>query len=362
MLRVLHTESSEGWGGQENRTFREMHYLREHGHAVAVAAPPTSQMFRRATEAGFVAEPVVMRRSFDLRAVWRLARFMREHRIQVVNTHSSRDTILAGMAARFACGRPLVVRTRHLILPISSLFTYATLPDHVVSVSEAVRQSLIAQGVPAPHLSTVSTGIDFSRFQENLLPAGLHRELGLPADCLLVGLIAVLRAKKGGGDFLSAVPQVLAKHPGARFVIVGDGPQEAKLRQRVQDSDLNGRVFLLGRRVDIPNILAELDLFVLPTHEEALGTAYLEAQAMRVPVIGTRVGGVPEALRDGESGLLVPAHDPAALAEAINELLGDPVRRQRMGEVGRQFALTSYGLERMGDEMVALYSRLLEQR
>lgn len=359
---VLHTESSLGWGGQENRTVNEMLGLRERGHTALLACPPGARLGARAREAGFTVFETPMRSAVDLPAMLRLRRFMAEQRPDVVNTHSSRDTQLAGMAARLLARRPRLVRTRHLALPITSKFTYRVLPDHVVTVSRHVENALVRAGVPREHITTVHTGIDFSRYDRALVKGDLREALGLPADTLLIGTVAILRRKKGHAELLEAAPAVLERFPDAHFVFAGDGPQHANIERRIAALQLSEHVHLLGLRRDVVNVLASLDLFVLPTHQEALGTAFVEAGAMGLACIGTNVDGVPEVINDGETGLLVPVHDPAALAQAIIALLTDPERRHAMGEAASRHVRQKFSREAMVGGMVAVYERLLGQR
>lgn len=361
-MRILHTESSRGWGGQENRTLQEALQLQAAGVETSFACQPGSQLEDRAQQQGFTVATMPMRNNFDLPAVARLAAVLRRNRIDIVNTHSGRDTFLAGLAARLVRRRPLVVRTRHLILPITSRSTYTFLPDHVVAVSEAVRRYLMEAGVPAARVTAIPTGVDTARFDPVASPGTLRQELGLSAEAVLIGTVAILRAKKGHLDLLHAAPRVLAAIPEAVFVFAGDGPQFDNLTRAIAERNLEGRVRLLGLRRDIPDVLGSLDLFVLPTYQEALGTSFLEAQAMGVPVIGTRVGGVPETIRENETGLLVPPHDPEALAQAIIALAADPARRRTMGAAGRAWVGAEHTVQRMGERMLSLYRRLLQER
>lgn len=355
----MHTESSLGWGGQENRTLNECRGLATRGHQVLVVAPPGARLLERASQAGLATAAVPMPSSLSLPAVWRLARLMGRERPDIVSSHSGRDTTLAGLAARLLRRRPRIVRTRHLILPITSRLTYDRLPDHVVTVSNAVRDELIAAGIAAAHLTAVPTGVDFARFERAAAEPVLRRELALPAETVLVGTIAILRKGKGHHHLLEAAAQVLAAGVPAHFAFAGDGPQLENLKRQAAQLGLDGRVSFLGLRRDVPAVLASLDLFVLPTRREALGTSFIEAQAMGVPVIGSRVGGVPETMLEGETGLLVPAEDPAALAAAILELARDPARRRAMGERGAAFVRRRYSVDAMVEGMLAVYRRQL---
>ncbi|MFN3884376.1 MAG: glycosyltransferase [Rhodocyclaceae bacterium] len=359
---VLHTESSLGWGGQENRTLNEMLGLREFGHTAMLACQPGARLGARAREAGFTVFETPMRSAIDLPAILRLRRCMAEQRPDVVNTHSSRDTQLAGLAARLLVRRPRIVRTRHLALRITSKFTYSVLPDHVVAVSGHVAHYLISAGVSANRISTVHTGIDLARYARGLVPGNLREELGLAVDTPLIGTVAILRRKKGHADLLEAIPAVLERFPNAHFVFAGDGPQRANIERRIAAMQLGEHVHLLGLRRDVVNVLASLDLFVLPTHQEALGTAFVEAGAVGLPCVGTKVDGVPEVIDDGKTGLLVPVHDSAALAQAIIALLADPARRHAMGEAASRHVKQKFSREAMVDGMIGVYQQLLQCR
>ncbi len=359
-MRILHTESSKGWGGQENRTLNELITMRARGHELAVVSRPGARIIERAKEAGFSTFTVDMRGAIDLPAILKLRSAIKAFRADVVNTHSGRDTQLAGMAARTLGHRPRIVRTRHLALPITSRFTYSVLPDHVVTVSKYVEDYLVSAGVPREGITTVSTGVDFSRYDRTTVAGNLRDELGLPADSLLVGTVAILRAKKGHAEILDAAPEVLRRYPNAHFVFAGDGPQTDNLKARIAADGLEGRVHLLGLRRDVTNVLASLDVFVLPTHQEALGTAFIEAGAMGLPAVATRVDGVPEVIQDGTTGFLVPAQQGHALIEPICRLLGDAILRQSMGANAREFVHRKFSREVMAEGMERLYKRLLE--
>jgi glycosyltransferase involved in cell wall biosynthesis len=361
-MKVMHTESSVGWGGQENRSLNECLGLRDRGHEVLVVAPPGARLLERAAQAGLATTAISMRNSFDLPAIWALRRLMKREQPDIVSSHSGRDTTLVGLATRLLANRPRLVRTRHLILPITSRLTYDGLPDHVATVSRAVRDELIAAGIAPEHLTAVPTGIDFARFERASIEPVLRRELGLPEDAVLVGTIAILRKGKGHHHLLEAAAKVLAAAPQVHFVFAGDGPQSENLKRQAAELGIEGHVHFLGLRRDVPAVLAGFDLFVLPTRREALGTSFIEAQAMGVPVIGSRTGGVPETMIEGETGLLVPPEDPIALAAAILELVRDPARRRAMGERGSTFVRERYSVEAMVDGMIAVYRQQLERR
>lgn len=359
MLTILHTESSLGWGGQENRTLHECLGLKKLGVRVIILCKPCSSLGERARAAGLEVVTHPMRANYDLSALRFIMGLIRKESVDVVSTHSGDDSFLGAIAGRLSRRRPAIVRTRHLALPITSRATYSHFPHMVVTVSEHVRRYLVEdKGLKADRVVAVPTGIDITTFDPDSAPDTLRDELGVGPEVPLVGIVAILRIKKGHRVLLEAVPRVLEEVPEALFVFAGDGPQRSNIERKIRELGLDGSVRLLGLRKDVPAVLKGIDLFVLPTFEEALGTSIVEASAMGKPVVATRVGGVPEVLREGETGLLVEPEDPVGLAEAVVRLLKDRPLMESMGKKGRRLVEKEYTTERMVERMYGLYKGL----
>lgn len=362
MLTILHTESSLGWGGQENRTLYECMGLSALGARVIVLTKPDARLAERARSAGLTVRTHPMKSNRDISALLYMLNLIKAESIDIVSTHSGDDSFLGAIAGRLSSRRPAIVRTRHLALPISSKFTYAVLPHRVVTVSDYVRRYLVDEkGIRADKVVSIPTGIDLNRFNPASTPDTLRAELGLSKEALIIGTVAILRRKKGHHVILEAIPEVLKEVPEAFFVFAGDGPQRLNIEEKIKELGINERVRLLGLRTDIPTVLKGLDVFVLPTLQEALGTSFLEASAMGKPTIGTRVGGVPEAVVDGVTGLLVEPSDPKGLAKALIRLLKDPDLRARLGFEGRKRAESEYSMEVMVKRMLELYKSLVRR-
>ncbi|HZZ12930.1 MAG TPA: glycosyltransferase [Paraburkholderia sp.] len=357
-LKILHSESSRGWGGQEVRTIKEMLALRERGHDVELVCPSGARIGARSTELGFAVHHAPMRGGGDVRSMLTIKALLRRRSYDVLNTHSGHDSLVAGTAARL--GRtPLVVRTRHLALPISSLATYTWIPHRVIAVSHYVRRYLISAGVSAGRVETIHDGI---AKPEPVAHSALRAELGLGPDAVIGCMVAIMRDKKGHEDLIAAVRPLLAARPNLHFVLAGNGDLFERIKGIVDGLQLAHRIHLLGFRTDIPNVLRGCDLFVLPTHQEALGQSYIEAMAAGLPVIGTNVDGVPELIEHGVNGLLVPPKDAEALRAAIVQLIDDPAMRARLGEEGRRITDSRFGVDDMADETLDLYRRGLHHR
>ena len=197
----------------------------------------------------------------------------------------------------------------------------------------------------ASHVVSVPTGIDLQRFTKTK-----KIDLGIPAGAFVFGIVATLRSWKGHQYLLDAFS---LQDPNSHLLIVGDGPQRPVLEARVSGIK---NVHLLGQREDIPEILSSMDCFVLPSYaNEGVPQAVVQAMAMELPVISTRVGAIDEAVTDGETGLLVPPRDVAALAAAMRDLSGFSGKRISMGKKGRQIAEQKFSLDRMLDAMEQVF-------
>jgi glycosyltransferase involved in cell wall biosynthesis len=303
-----------------------------------------------------------MRAAFDLRALLALRRLIRTRQIALVHTHSSVDSWLATLAAR-SLRRP-VVRSRHVSIPIlrRRALVYR-LADRIITTGDAIARIVAAAGVDPDRIVSVPAGVDTSRFHPGVSGKAVRDELGLaPAPAgHVVGLVANIRGSKGHQYFLEAAREVLRALPDARFLIVGDGVGFEDVRRRVHDLDLDGPVIMTGFRRDIPEVMAALDVLVLPsTRSEATSQVIPQALAVGTAVAATAVGGIPEIIRDGENGRLVPPADVPALAAAIVGLLRDRERAQAMARTGQREMLARYSVDAMMARTTEVYALLLD--
>ncbi len=352
-----------GWGGQEARVFAELEWMRARGHWVALAAHPASAIATRARDAGMTFYALGTHKALLPFEVARLAAWLIANRVDVVNTHSSNDGWLAGLAARLAL-RPILIRSRHIEVDYPNRFwsglAFRSLPRHVITTSQRIADRLVNElGVPRDRLSCIATGVDLQRFDPKT-EGTLRKELGLAEDVALVGMISVLRSWKGHATFLEAATKLLAD--GKRkihFVIAGEGPMRVVLPDQIAQPPLKGNVTLLGHRTDVPNVLASLDVLVLPSYaHEGIPQIILQAQAMERPVVATKVGGIPEVVEDNVTGLLVEPRDGDALAAKIRAILDDPALTARLSQAGRAQIEAKYSLDAMGERLLGLYVSL----
>jgi glycosyltransferase involved in cell wall biosynthesis len=316
--------------------------------------------------AGVPARLLGGRRLADPRWLLAIRREVLREPTDVVHAHSP----LAAVGARLALRtiprrrRPRMVTTDHSLWSgHGRLMRWADratwrLDDAHIAVSEAVRRSL----PPAlrARSEVVLHGIDVAAARaERGNREFVRKELGLPADALVVGTVANLRAIKGNADLLAAARRVVDEDPDVRFVTVGQGPQEAELRALHERLGLGDRLLMLGHRPDAIRLMGGCDVFCLASRHEGLPVALMEALALGLPVVATAVGGVPEVVEDGVEGVLVPPRRPDALADALLALARDPDRRRRMAEAaaarGERLAIsaTVARVEQLYAELVA---------
>jgi glycosyltransferase involved in cell wall biosynthesis len=332
--------------------------LRERGHTLELACPTGARLGDRAEDIGFSVHRIPMRGGRNLNSILKLAQILRSGHFDIINTHSGHDSLLGGMAGRLA-RTPLIVRTRHLALAVTSLATYKWLPHKVVAVSDWVRRYLVSAGVPEDMTVTVHTGIISTSQIEN---STLRSELGLTANDILIGTVAIMRLEKGHRELIDAAIPVLEARPNTHLVFAGDGPLYDQVLSYCLEKGVNGRVHLLGLRNDVANVLAGCNFFALATWQEALGTSFIEAMAAGLATIGTAVDGVPEVIADNVTGILVPPRDQEALTRALFTLADDAALCRRMGQAGLAVTRTRFSVATMASEMEAFYLRSLAER
>jgi glycosyltransferase involved in cell wall biosynthesis len=355
---ILHTEASIGFGGQELRIVTESRWLLDHGWDVLIAGQPGSPLLGESRRQGVPAVAVRMRRVLDPPALLALRQLMAARNVTLVHTHSSVDSWLAGLAAR-SLGRP-VVRSRHVTIAISRRRSAVyRLAHRIISSGEAAARVVAASGVPASRIVPVPPGVDTTRFHPGLSGAAVRAELGLGA-APLVGLVANIRGSKGHDVFLEAARAVLASAPAARFLIVGDGIGFDDVRRRVGMLGLENAVTMTGFRRDVPEVMAALDVLVLPSiRSEAASQVIPQALAVGTPVVATNVGGSGEVVRDRDTGRLVPPGNPAALAAAILDCLSHPEEARAMALRGQALVRTHHSLDASMARTTGVYEELL---
>jgi glycosyltransferase involved in cell wall biosynthesis len=301
----------------------------------------------------------------------RFARFLRRNQIRVVHTYGFYPTVFAVPAARLA-RVPLVIAsirdTGELLTPFQKrvLKFVCRMADSILVNARAVRDWLVAEGYSPEIIEVIWNGIDLDRFETKGADGADRREWGLPAQAPLIAMMGRLNRLKGAEYFLEAAATVASRFPEVRFLVVGDvtaadiAYKEELIRQAGRHG-LDGRIVFTGFRLDVPQVLSEVSISVLPSLSEGLSNVLLESMAAGVPVIATTVGGNPEVVEGGVTGLLVPPRDSKALAHAMSLLIEKPDLARQYGRAGKDRIAEHFHLGRMVRQTEQYYVDLLDQ-
>ncbi len=357
----LHIDTARTWRGGQNQVLVTVLGLRGLGHRTMLVAHPDGELRQRAKE-GLDLIPLAPKTEMDLGAAWRLSRLLKQLKPDIVHAHDPHGVAMAGLALSMStqlAKPPLVVSRRvdfHLRNAALSRWKYRQV-DCFICASEAIRQMIVADGVPDARTVTVHEGIDLERM--NSAPrASLHEELFLPHQAPIVGNVAALVPHKGQRHLIEAAALVVRKVPDARFVIAGEGELRPALERQIKEHRLEKHVLLAGFRPDVLSLHKAFDVFVMSSITEGLGTSLLDAMAAAKPIVATATGGIPEVVVDGLTGILVPPRDDALMAAAIVQLLKDAALRQQMGYAGLARARDLFSSERMLKETLKVYKRV----
>lgn len=356
-LRIVHTEASCGWGGQEIRILSETAGFLRRGHKVQLLCPSEAHIYDEAKRRGIPVTALPIARK-GLRGLLAMHRWLQANPVDIVNTHSSTDAWLVAIAELMLRQPPPMVRTRHLSAPVPGnsatrwLYTRAT--QHIITTGERLRETLVREnGFPAERITSIPTGIDTEKFVPGD-QAAARRQLQLPLDVPIIGIIATLRSWKGHRYLIEAM--VPLRHKNMQLVIVGDGPQRGAIQSQVHELNLNNQVILAGNQPDVLPWLQALDVFVLPSYaNEGVPQAVLQAMACGLPVVTTPVGSIGEAVKDEETGLVVEPHCSQCLSAAIERLMSSPDLRKKLGLSAIHFVRANFGINRMLDRMEAVF-------
>jgi glycosyltransferase involved in cell wall biosynthesis len=352
-MNTLHLESSGSWGGQEYRTCLEINWLNAHGHSAWLMCDPKSEVYPKAQELGTRVLTMPMRWRIDPLASLRIWLFCRRHRIDLIKTYSSKDHWLC--LPLFLSGWA-VTRARCITDPLgnkSRAFIYKHGCAKIVADAQVIKKQLVEQNGIAPEkIDVIGSGVDLSKFKPGRDGMKFRQEMGFAADTPVIANIGMIRSDKGQMKLMKAALVVLKQRPDARFIFVGQGTgdrlRERKLRQAIYDSGLENKIIMLGYRWDTPDILAAANMVVIASLcTEASPIVLREAFASGRPVVSTKIGDVPEIIRDGENGLMVEPYDSDALATSIMKFLTDETLATRCAANALRYARDHFCFDRM---------------
>ena len=367
MIRILQVIATLDPAGTERQMTHLCRRLDRRKFSVAVCCLTRGGLLEHDLRQADIPVHILNKRGrWDFRVLWKLFRLMREFRPHIVHSWLPTANTLGRPAALFARVPVLIASERAADVwkgPLRRLADrlLAPITDGILTNAEAVKRFLTHDvGLPQDKVSIVRNGMDFGEFSE-AVERGASTPLPEAREAFLIGTVGRLEPQKGMAYLIEAFAQLPdSAHP-KQLWIVGAGLEERSLRRQAETAGVADRVHFLGARDDVPALMTRFDLFVLPSLWEGLPNVVLEAMAARRAVVATAVDGTPEAVADGETGLLVPPKNPQALATAMESLIKDSEKRTAYGEAGRQRVERVFGMDRMVAETEDIYRRLLSK-
>jgi len=367
-LRILQLSSAQAFGGGERHLADLANGMTRRGHEVFAALRPGSSL---ASELNSLPSTNIvtmrLRNAIDAVSARKLARFVKDNKIEILHAHLARDYPLAAYAVRANHSCKLVL-TRHVLFPLNRLHSLTlSRPARVIAVSGAVKRALAAQQLmPEDRIIVIHNGIDTARFGRTSKADQLafRRQWKIPDDAVVVGTVGELTALKGHGDFLDSAGSILRSFPDTHFLIAGldaspGMPNLAALKKQINKLRLDESVRLIGWVEDLPCLYQSLDIFVSASHSESFGLAIAEAMSSSTAVVSTSTEGAAEIIENGVSGKLVGIGDVDALAIAVGELIEDESQRARLKTEGQKRIESEFSLEKMMSATERLYREVL---
>jgi glycosyltransferase involved in cell wall biosynthesis len=371
-LTIMTVCTSRAWGGMEMSLVQTSVRLRARGHSVVPLCGPGSPIEEHLRATGFTPEVFDLWGKVHPRQAWRLSRLIARQRIDLVHCDWSRDlfTLVPALAPHRHV--PLVLHKHVGVLTGKRLWVHYVLyrrVDRVIAISDVIQRNFTERHPIDPaKVVTIHNGIDPGRFRPDAAArARVRAELGFADDHLVVGIVGRVTPSKGHREFLDMAARLAGDFPEARFLVVGEATRGEEEEGRaildaIDAGALRGRVTVTGFRRDVPDLLAGMDVFAFPSHNEAFGLALIEAMATGLPTVSSDCDGVLDIVVEGETGLMVPPKDGAKLAAAAALLLGDASLRERMGRAGRARVLERFTEDRMAVAIDRLYGEALAAR
>ncbi|MGP8306113.1 glycosyltransferase family 4 protein [Vibrio sp. YIC-376] len=359
-MKILHTESVKGWGGQGIRVLNESLGMIAKGHNVIIACPGNSMLAKKASEAGIPVQPLPINKK-TLTGMLSMRKYLSAQRFDVINTHSSTDSWLVAVSLLFSRNRPKVVRTRHISTAIrndvATLWLYSRGCDFIVTAGERLREQLNRENnIPLEKMKSIPTGSDEALFVPTTDSMKSKELVNLPTDQIIIGIVAKMRAWKGHDCLVEALRK-LGRND-VHLLIVGDGPKRDELEPIVPE--LPYKVTFTGEVNNVGDYLRAMDIFCLPSYGfEGLPQAMMQAMLCRLPVITTDVGSTTDLIKHEQNGLIVNIKDSDDLKQAIETLIENPNLRTTYAERAYKVAIERCSLTRMLDDMEGLFQRVI---
>jgi len=369
-MKILHLISSSGMLGAERVLLEIAEYSKRAGLEVGIGVfqnsqNPNLELAEVARRQGFNVQIFPCNGRFDKKTIGKIKDYIDKEGVQILHSHNYKSNFYARRALSNNNIRWVVTNHGRRFGP--KLLIYNLLDgfvirhaDRVIAVSKEIVRKMKLVGINSKKICLIKNGVNLDRYREKIASKSIRDSWGIKKDVPVIGTVGALTKEKGHVYLLNAAPRVIRIIPEAIFLFVGDGRERASLEKIVLHLGIKDSVIFAGMRKNVPEILSIFNVFVLPSLNEGLPMALLEAQAAQIPVVATSVGAIPDVLQDGVTGILIPPKEPQAIAEAVIMILSDKQLASGMAQKGFDRVRDNFSSEQMGDKYLSIYKELIE--
>ncbi len=368
MTTVIHVNTERTWRGGEAQVFHLARGIADYGFSSVIAAPLKSALLDKARNENLANVYLRSTGEFSYRQVFDLKRAVNKHNARIIHVHTAHGLISAGLVKKLFNPTIKIVYSRRTDFHLKTGFwglsrkKYTLCPDRIVSVSDKIKHILISDGVPEKMITTVYSGIDPDAFNPDDDGMSIRNELNISPDHFVVGMVAALVKHKDPLTYLKAAETLSRSRPNVVFLLVGAGHLRENLTNALIDSPVQDQFIMTGFRRDVPDLLAAMDVFCMSSREEGLCTSILDAMAMAKPVVATNAGGIPEAVKDEETGFIVPVGDSNLMSEKLAILAENRALAKTMGLAGLNRVREIFNIRDTIKHTADVYRELLNEK
>ncbi|HOJ41797.1 MAG TPA: glycosyltransferase family 4 protein [Candidatus Syntrophosphaera thermopropionivorans] len=359
-IKVLHIDSEKLWRGGQQQAVYLYEGMQKRGIPCSFVCQPQSKLEQYFQNHNLDYKSIPFSGEMDLMAGFRLSKFVRKHNYTILICHSA-HSLSWGLIAKAFYPALKIIGVRRVDFPLKqnpfSRWKYTNSKvNKIVAVSQKIKEVLRKDGVSEDKIKVIYSGIDYNKYAQAEEDTNFRKHFNIPPEAILVGTIAAFAGHKDYPTFLNAAALALKNRPDLYFLAVGKGELQKSMQELAKELNIADKVIFTGFQQEVEKILKTLDIFVLASKKEGLGTSILEAMSAGIPVIGTASGGIPELIKDGENGLLVPPSNPEKLKDAILKLANSSELRMQLAERGKTEA------QKFDKEiMVSQYIKLIQE-
>lgn len=361
MKNILHIDSEYGWRGGQQQAVYLFEGLLKRGYKTRFVCQPKSKLTKYFKEKRLPFNEIKMRGEIDIISAFKIASLCKKDNYHIIHAHSA-HALSIGILSKLFYPKIKIIGVRrvdfHLKNNPFSRFKYNTkLVSKIVCISEGIEKILLEDGVPKTKLRVIHSGINIHKFDEVSKMKNFRKNYQIGHDDIIVGTVAALVGHKDYPNLLKAAEIVLSKKNNVTFISLGDGKNEETIKELASNLNLNNKFLFLGYKSNVGGIIKHFDIFVMASKKEGLGTSILDAQSIGLPVIGTKTGGIPEAVHHNENGLLVPPKNSKELASAILKLIDDEKLRVDFSKQAKK-SVKEFDIELTIAKNIELYEKL----